>query len=102
MQEINDSIGKFGYAVVMMHPQEYSVREGTNFQNIVDTDQLGELDLLLDSVDAEGYRIVTLSELPNHATVPEFSSYLLLVATISIAISWMYGVPGKLGALFRK
>ncbi|HEV8387623.1 MAG TPA: polysaccharide deacetylase family protein [Nitrososphaera sp.] len=102
MREINDSIDKFGYAVVTMHPQEYSVREGTSFQNIADSDQLGELDLLLDSVDAEGYEIVTISELPNHATVPEFSSYLLMAVVISIAISCMYGLSGKLGALFRK
>ena len=102
MQEINDSIDKFGYAVVTMHPQEYSVREGTSFQNIVDTGQLEELELLLDSVDSEGYKIVTISELPNHATVPEFSSYLLMAVAISIALSCMCGLPGRLGASFRK
>jgi hypothetical protein len=58
--------------------------------------------LLLDSVDAGGYKIVTISELPNHATVPEFSSYVLMAVAISIALSLMSGLPGKLGALFRK
>lgn len=100
MLEIYDSMGKFGYALVMMHPQEFSAREGINFQNVVDEGQLDELDLLLDSVDAKGYRIVTVSELPNHALVPEFSSYLLMAAAIPIAISLTYRIAGKRRALF--
>jgi peptidoglycan/xylan/chitin deacetylase (PgdA/CDA1 family) len=102
MQDINDSIEKLGYAVVMMHPQEYSVREGTSFQNVVDAGQLGQLELLLDSVQSEGYRIVTISELPNHAAVPEFSSYLILTVVISIVIILIHGFPAKLRAFFRR
>lgn len=101
MQDINDSIEKFGFAVVMMHPQEFSLREGTSFQNVVDAGQLGQLELLLDSVQSEGYRIVTLSELPNHAAVPEFSNYLVLTVAVSIVMILIYGFPVKLSAFFR-
>ena len=102
MQDINDSVEKFGFAVVMMHPQEFSLREGTSFQNIVDAGQLGQLELLLDSVQSDGYRIVTLSELPNHAAVPEFSNYLILTVAVSIVMILIYGFPAKLSAFFRK
>ena len=87
MAEVNSSIGKYGYAVVMMHPQEYSVRQGTTFQNAVDTDQLHELDLLLDSVDAQRYKIVTISELANLAIVPEFPSHLALAVASGIGMT---------------
>ena len=102
MEEVNDSIDMFGYAVVMMHPQEFSARDGTTFQNAVDAGQMRQLDLLLDSVQAEGFGIVTVSELPNHATVPEFSNYLIIAAAISIVMTLMYGLPAKLGAFFQK
>jgi hypothetical protein len=44
-----------------------------------------ELDLLLDSVQREGYQIVTVSDLPRSSTIPEFSGQLVLIAAASLA-----------------
>jgi peptidoglycan/xylan/chitin deacetylase (PgdA/CDA1 family) len=95
MQDIRESIDKYGYAVVMMHPQEFSVREGINFENIVDSDQLAELELLLDAVMQEGYSIRTVSELARYRTVPEFSVFALIAAGIGVAVFWALGKSAK-------
>ena len=89
LQQIKESISNYGYAVVMMHPQEFSVREGVNFQNIVDSHQLAELELLLESVMREGYSIVTISELAHNGTVPEFSQYVIATAGTSVVALWI-------------
>lgn len=86
MQDIRQSIAKYGYAVVMMHPQEYSKRAGNDFQNLIDPGQLQELGLLLDSAHGEGYSIVTLSELAGSA-VPEFAGYPVLYAAFAGAVA---------------
>lgn len=98
MREVQDSIERHGYAVVTMHPQEFSERTGTAFQNSVDRDQLAELELLIDSVHKEGYSVVTISELPNHATVQEFSANLLLASAASLAAIWIFRPFSKLFA----
>ena len=99
MTEINDSIGRYGYAVVMMHPQEFAARNGLEFQNAPDEDQLRELELLLDSVHAEGHQVVTLSELSRTAIVPEFPVQVL-VAAGSLALLWFLGSYKRLVAGF--
>jgi peptidoglycan/xylan/chitin deacetylase (PgdA/CDA1 family) len=92
MDKIDRSIGLYGYAVVMMHPQEYSARQGIVFQNIVDSDQMRELGSLLDSVQASGYRTVTLSELANLATVAEFSASMVLAAAAALGALFVHRV----------
>ncbi len=94
--EIEESVSRYGYAVVMMHPQEFSVRDGINFQNVVDADQLAELELLLDSVRQEGYDIVTVLELARHATVPDFAGYAIPAAAASVVVLWMLGKSTRL------
>ena len=95
MAEIEDSISKYGYSVVMMHPQEFSLRQGTTFQNEVDRDQLRELELLLDSVESEGYEIVTVSELANDAVVPEFPGYFVFALASGFGIVLLRGRIAK-------
>jgi peptidoglycan/xylan/chitin deacetylase (PgdA/CDA1 family) len=101
MGEIETSLDRYGYAVVMMHPQEFSVRDGTAFQNAVDIDQLAELKLLLDNVRAQGYEIVTISEFPRHVTVPEFSSYVMLAVAVSFIALLIFAPHGMRTARFR-
>jgi len=86
--EIRRSMDEHGYALVMMHPQEFSVRNGLDFENEVDMGQLIELELLLDEVQEEGYSIVSVSQLAGLVAIPEFADYLspavLTVSFISI------------------
>jgi hypothetical protein len=98
MQKIEESIGRYGFAVVMMHPQEYSIRQGIDFQNAVDAGQLAELESLLDSVQSRGYRIVTIAELANQAVVPEFSAPLVMAASALGLMFWYR----RVASWFRK
>jgi peptidoglycan/xylan/chitin deacetylase (PgdA/CDA1 family) len=84
LAQIKDSMAKYGYAIVTMHPQEFSVREGIEYQNEVDMKQLEEVKQLLDATKAEGYTIVTVSDLANRVTVPEFSSSIVLMTAVIV------------------
>jgi hypothetical protein len=99
MQKIEESIGRYGFAVVMMHPQEYSIRQGIDFQNSVDAGQLAELESLLDSVQSRGYRILTIAELANQAVVPEFSAPLIVAAASALGLLLWHG---RVASWFRK
>lgn len=89
--EIKDGMEKYGYALVTMHPQEFSVRQGIKYQNEVETEQLHELSLLLDAIQSEGYTVVTVSELANRVTIPEFSSSTIALMATIIAVSAAMG-----------
>lgn len=87
---IKDGMDKHGYALIMMHPQEFSVRDGLNFQNKVDVEQIAELELLVDSIKDEGYTIVTISQLASHSTIPEFSGLLYVLLALPLAMTIAY------------
>jgi len=77
--EIMDSLQKYGYATVVMHPQEYSVRNALNYSNIVDESQISELELLIDEIRNDGLKIVTISDIPKHITnqiIPNWTNHL--------------------------
>jgi peptidoglycan-N-acetylglucosamine deacetylase len=63
--EIRASINEYGFAVVTMHPQEYALRDKLNYQNKVNDLQIKELQLLLDSIQKNGIRIVKISDIPS-------------------------------------
>lgn len=96
LRSIKSSMQTYGYALVTMHPQEYSVRDGLDYQNKVDEDQLQELELLLDAVHDEGYTVITVSELAKHVTVPEFSQYIAIaipfVSSVALLLLSRYGI----------
>jgi len=69
--EIQRSIIKYGYAVVMMHPQDFSIRHVFNYTNQVNQTQIHQLDLLIDTVRNSGFKIVTLGEIPNNPNFQE-------------------------------
>ncbi|HSB56899.1 MAG TPA: polysaccharide deacetylase family protein [Nitrosopumilaceae archaeon] len=66
--QIHGSLINYGFAVVTLHPQEYSKRQGLNYTNEVDFNQIRELELLIGIIRNNGLRIVTLNEIPEHAT----------------------------------
>ncbi|MGI0026838.1 MAG: polysaccharide deacetylase family protein, partial [Nitrosopumilaceae archaeon] len=77
--EIMSSLQKYGYAVVVMHPQEYSIRNGLNYSNNVDENQISELELLIDDIRHDGLKTVTISDIPKHIanqTIPNWTSHL--------------------------
>lgn len=88
---VNASISKLGYAVVTMHPMEFSLRNGTTYQNEIDQKQLYELELLMDDIKAAGFTVVTISQIEDHsAVIPEFSSYhVSAILALSIITIWL-------------
>jgi peptidoglycan/xylan/chitin deacetylase (PgdA/CDA1 family) len=90
LANIRNSIQKYGYAMVMMHPQEFSVRDGLNFQNKVDMQQLSELELLFDSIRTEGYTIVTISQLASSSIAPEFDGIFAVLAAPLAVLSILH------------
>ncbi len=60
------SITKYGYAVITMHPQDFSIRHDFNYTNQINQTQLHQVELLIDQVQSSGLKIVTMSEIPNN------------------------------------
>jgi len=67
LSQIDRSLGKYGFAVVLMHPDEYSIgHEEYNPQNDIDRKQIRELELLIDKIQEEGLSIVTIGDIINY------------------------------------
>lgn len=100
LQDIDDSIRKYGYAIVTLHPQEYAVREGLNFVNKVDEQQIVELEMVLAEVHKKDIRIVSISEISSYSVVPEFAALPLFTLLITAVIGVVL-YSKKFGALTR-
>jgi len=67
LNEIKKSIHHYGFAVVMMHPMEYSLEhDAVTFQNTLDLKQIRELVLLIEKIQEEGLHIVTMGNMINY------------------------------------
>lgn len=103
LTNITVSIEKLGYAVVTMHPMEFSIRNGIQYKDVIDREQVQELESLIDDIRAAGLRIVTISEIGqfNIGTVPEFTFYVHITLATSIAILILINLSNK-GRLFAR
>jgi peptidoglycan/xylan/chitin deacetylase (PgdA/CDA1 family) len=63
--KIMQGIRNYGYASVVIHPQEYSLRNGLDYYNEVDKSQIKELAYLIDEVKKSGLKIVLLGKIPS-------------------------------------
>ncbi|KAF6243377.1 hypothetical protein C6988_03800 [Nitrosopumilus sp. b1] len=61
--DIESSMLSNGFAVVMMHPPEFSQRELGVYKNVVNQNSIKELELLIDQVQAAGYTIVPIGQI---------------------------------------
>ena len=69
--EILRSMTKYGYAVVMLHPQDFSSKHFFNYTNRINQTQIHELDLVIDQLRNDGFKIVTISKIPENAKFDE-------------------------------
>ncbi len=88
---LQKSVDQLGFAVVTMHPQEYSLRDGLNYTNQVDEEQMHELQLLIEKIHQTDLKIVTISEIqvmpqPAISSTPEFSTDFLLIYVLPIIL----------------
>ena len=63
LSQVKQSIDEYGFAVVTMHPQEFSETMSTKYSNQVNEKQIRELELLLDRLPFEEIKIVPLNEI---------------------------------------
>jgi peptidoglycan/xylan/chitin deacetylase (PgdA/CDA1 family) len=60
LSEVNDSIANRGWAVVLLHPQDFAKWDGNGVaQNIVDADQMSTLVNLISQLNADGRTITS-------------------------------------------
>jgi len=69
--EILRSMTKYGYAVVMLHPQDFSSKHFFNYTNEINQTQIHELDLVIDQLRNDGFKMVTIGEIPQNAKFDE-------------------------------
>ena len=65
------SITKYGFAVVMMHPQDFSSRHVLDYTNSINQTRISQLDSVIDLVKSDGLKIVTMSEIPKNDNYSE-------------------------------
>lgn len=65
MGQINDSLFNYGYAVVMLHPYEFSVYENGGYSNKVNSTKIQDLGFLIDKVRSANYSLVTINQIQN-------------------------------------
>ena len=61
-------LDKYGFAVVTLQPQEFSIIEKNAYTNAVDQQQIQELELLLDKIRAQGLKIIPISQIDEQTT----------------------------------
>jgi peptidoglycan/xylan/chitin deacetylase (PgdA/CDA1 family) len=66
--EILRSVVKYGFAVILLHPQDYAnKRPGPVFDNVINQTRIHDLELLIDKIQSDGYAMVTLDDIPKNA-----------------------------------
>lgn len=63
LSQIQKSISENGFAVVMMHPQDFSIMENGEHSNKINWNQIRELELLLDRIQIQGLNVVPISKI---------------------------------------
>ncbi len=63
--KIKEDIKNYDFAVVRIYPQEFSVMENGEEQNIVNSQQIRELELLIEEINKNGYRTVPIYKIPS-------------------------------------
>ena len=66
------SLENNGFAVVTLHPQEFSIIEEGVYTNNINQDQIDELNLLIDKINEDEIQIVLISEINEKSSLIEF------------------------------
>lgn len=71
-----ESLQKYGFAVVTVHPQDLTVRDEPNYQNKVDARYTRQLELVLDKIQNTGIKILTAGVIRSHALQQSVKLYI--------------------------
>lgn len=86
-----DAIDKFGFAVITIHPQEFSVFQGGEYQNQVNSIQMDELQSLIDRLNEKDIEIVNIDEINSRIKI--ISTNVIISNSDSIP-SWIKNNAG--------
>lgn len=93
LNEADRSINKYGYAVILLHPQNFAKMENNEFVDIVDENEIRDLSSLMDSIKSQNLQITTfasvvgLNKVPISSTpIPEFHGIESIVLLMSTAV----------------
>jgi peptidoglycan/xylan/chitin deacetylase (PgdA/CDA1 family) len=63
------SLEKYGFAVITSHPQEFAVIQNGTYTNQINNDQINELELLIQKLQSDGIRIVSIDKINLDSTI---------------------------------
>ena len=98
LNDVDDSVNRYGYAVILLHPQNFAKMENNVFVDTVDENEIKDLSLLIEQMESEHLRITTFENVvepqvsaSSHIQLaPEFSGTetTVLVASILLIIGF--------------
>ncbi|HJU14151.1 MAG TPA: polysaccharide deacetylase family protein [Candidatus Nitrosotalea sp.] len=77
--EILRGMIQHGWAVVVLHPQDFAIKHGFNYSDEVNATRIEELEKIIDEAQGDNLKIVTLSEIPSQQMI--YEKYPSWVAT---------------------
>ncbi len=74
--KIMSDIQKYGYSMVILHPPEFAQRTQSHYTNDVNTTQIKNLGLLIDSIKKSDIKIVTMDQIPSNMQSKSYPGWL--------------------------
>ena len=84
ISDIHNSMQTNGYAIVTINFQDYAQNNGTVKTNMPNNEKIQNLQSLIDDVRNTGYHIVTIKDISNPPSVPEFGPFATITLIVSI------------------
>ena len=106
LDQIDFHVSKYGYAVVLLHPQNFAQMKDNVFVDTVDENQIRDLSSLIHSIKSKNLKITTfagvtglnnISTVSHVQTVPEFQNTLPIVFVLSVIIGFVILRQNKFG-----
>jgi peptidoglycan/xylan/chitin deacetylase (PgdA/CDA1 family) len=69
LSDVEQSLFDYGYAVVMMHPYEFSAYENGFYTNKVNTTKIQELGLLIDKIQSDKIKILPIGSIQDYDVI---------------------------------
>src|SRR5689334_15116266 len=103
LNDVDDSVNRYGYAVVLLHPQNFAKMENNVFVDTVDENEIKDLSLLISQIKSAHLRITTFTNViesqvstSSHVQLaPEFSGTEIIVLVASILLTVGFSVVRK-------
>jgi|GEM_PF-939044 len=103
LNDVDDSVNRYGYAVVLLHPQNFAKMENNVFVDTVDENEIKDLSLLMYQIKSEHLKITTFANVvgpqvssSSHVQLaPEFSGTEIIVLVVSVLLIVGFSVVRK-------